>query len=82
MRELYIGSSGGMVQYMQETDRTGRDGLPANAVILKTSLQGIDKCMKEYYCNKNICRLHHHLQHFTHQATCAQALTECVCCDV
>ena len=62
----------------------GRDGLHSTAVIYKTSLQGMEvyKCMKEYYCNVNICRHHLLLQHFTHHATYEQTFTECVCCDV
>ena len=47
---IHWGPSGDIEQYLQETGRAGRDGLPAEAVLYNVSLHGIaiEESMKVY----------------------------------
>ena len=49
---IHWGPSGDIEQYLQETGRAGRDGLPAEAVLYNVGLHGIaiEESMKVYCC--------------------------------
>ena len=56
-RIIYWGPANDIEQYLQETARAGRDGLPSVATLHTVDLVShkIEESMKEYYNNKDRC---------------------------
>ncbi len=87
-RIVHWGPSSDVEQYMQETGRAGRDGLPSTAVLYVADLKShpTDDNMKEYYKNKRECRRQLLLAQFE-DSTCnpssaVQSNSHCQCCDI
>ena len=82
---IHWGPSGDIEQYMQETGRTGRDGLPATAVLYYLPLKGVqvDDSMTNYCRNTSTCRRQILLEHFNDNVLETEHTeTKCLCCDV
>ena len=81
---IHWGPSGDIEQYMQETGRTVRDGLPAAAVLYYVPLKGVqvDVSMTNYCQNTSTCRKFL-LEHFSDNVPETEHTeTKCLCCDV
>ncbi len=84
-RVLHWGPSGDIEQYVQETGRARRDGLPCEAVLYKASIPGVevDMSMKDYCKNEDICRRKIILQYFDSTlADETENVSKCDCCDI
>ena len=85
-RVVHWGPSSDIEQYVQETGRAGRDGLPSMASLYVTDLRShpTKECMKEYYKNKDKCRRKMILYHFEQSESQAHdnSPSLCSCCDV
>ena len=69
--------------YVQETGRTGRDGLPSLALLLHSpkSTRHIDKTMTDYILNESVCRrdaLFGNFDNYSH----VDLGNLCLCCDI
>ena len=80
---IHWGPSGDIEQYLQETGRAGRDGLPAEAVLYNASLRGmeVDELMKLYCKNQAKCRRTMLLDHFDHFSN-LPVVSSIQCCDI
>ena len=75
-------ASNDIEQYVQETGRAGRDGLPAQAILFHVphpSNQFLDVAMKEYCKNRDRCRRQMLLKNFDGDI---DSVVQCSCCDV
>ena len=63
---IHWGASDDIEQYLQETGRAGRDGLPSSAVLYDVRLPGVavSESMKMYCANKEKCRRKFMLDYF------------------
>ena len=81
MREVnHQGSPPAIEMYLQETDRGGRDGLPATATMHNVpGVKSIDETMKKYISNQLECRRKLLMEHFdeVHESDYEQS---CKCC--
>ncbi len=69
--------------YIQQIGRSGRDGKPSLALLLKlpTSKKKVSKNMKDYGKNSEICRrkvLFSDIDDYVHK----EKLPKCLCCDI
>ena len=58
-RIIHWGASNDLEVYLQETERAGKDGLQADAILFivgHPSHRFLDEAMKEYCKNKEVCR--------------------------
>lgn len=85
-RIIHWGPSSDIEQYVQETGRAGRDGLPSTAILYVADLKSFptDESMKDYYKNKDNCRRKLILKHFDQTSTDSDAscTSLCKCCDI
>ena len=83
-RVVHWGPSSDIEQYVQETGRAGRDGLPSTATLYVTDLRShpMVDCMKDYYKNKDKCRRKIILDHFDQGYSHDSVHSLCSCCDV
>ena len=82
-RVIHWGASADVEQYLQETGRAGRDGLPAKAVLYATSLPGVvvEDSMKHYCKNVDKCRRAMLLEHFESWSE-ESRYKNMPCCDI
>ena len=82
-RVIHWGASADVEQYLQETGRAGRDGLPAKAVLYATSLPGVvvEDSMKHYCKNVDKCRRAMLLEHFESWSE-ESRFKDMPCCDI
>ena len=82
-RVIHWGASADVEQYLQETGRAGRDGLPAKAVLYATSLPGVvvEDSMKHYCKNVDKCRRAMLLEHFESWSE-EYRFKDMQCCDI
>ena len=84
-RIVHWGPAGDIEQYLQETGRAGRDGLPSQAILHVADLRAhpTEETMKEYYKNKTKCRRELLLSHFEqHTVKTPVGIQKCKCCDI
>ncbi len=87
-RIIHWSPSQDMEQYVQETGRAGRDGLPSVAALYVADVLGnlTEETMKDYCKNKTKCRISLLLEQFEDSgefvAEGNTAYTDCQCCDV
>ena len=82
---IHWGPSSDIEQYLQETGRAGRDGLPAKAILYNVSVRGIEieDSMKQYCKNKEKCRRTLLLEHFDNYfSSDYESSSTQLCCDV
>ena len=79
---IHVGIPDDTEEYMQETGRAGRDGLPALAMLLRTSRRkSTSEGMLDYCSNSAICRrdkLFQDVDSYIH----IDLGTKCLCCDI
>ncbi len=85
-RVIHWGPSGDIELYLQETGRTGRDTLPAQAILCHGGeglvVRNVEECMKEYCANKDVYRREVLLKRFDSPFVCESNVGLFLCCDV
>ena len=81
---VYWGAPCDVEQYVQETGRAGRDGLPAKASLFNTAMRGVkvEQSMKDYCANMSVCRRLFLLRYFDPHATYDEHHSMRTCCDL
>lgn len=81
---IHWGPPSDVDQYAQEAGRAGRDGLPAEAVLLYTKKRHIKEKMQEYGVNIDTCRRKLLFKDFVMGQAAADSAdsTKCSCCDI
>lgn len=80
---VHYGPPSNVIQYVQETGRAGRSGIPATALLLYGKLGNfVDQTVVSYGTNTSECRRDALLKNFIFYKTAHCVIPKCKCCDI